>query len=163
MASDIIHEGHIHIVKVARMHGTVVVGLLTDAAIASYKRQPILSYESRKTVVENIKGVDLVIPQHEHDYRPNLELLRPDFVVHGDDWRSGPQVHVREQVIECLAQWNGILVEPAYTTGISTTEIIERCQLRTAAPVKADDPDAAIVSPPVSIARAVSHESLTPT
>lgn len=127
MASDLIHEGHINIIKTGRGLGSVCVGLLTDDAIRTYKRQPILSYESRKVVIENIRGVDRVIPQHEHDYRPNLELIRPAFVVHGDDWRTGPQARVRQVVIDKLGEWGGRLIEPEYTSGISTSEIIERC------------------------------------
>ena len=130
MASDLIHDGHINIIRVGRSLGSVCVGLLTDDAIRTYKRQPILSYESRKMVIENIVGVDRVIPQYEHDYRPNLELIRPDYVVHGDDWKIGTQSQVRQQVIEKISEWGGRLIEPAYTTGISTTEIIARCSDR---------------------------------
>lgn len=130
MASDLIHEGHINIIKTGRSLGSVCVGLLTDEAIRTYKRQPILPYESRKAVIENIVGVERVVPQYCHDYRPNLAIIRPDFVVHGDDWKTGPQAKVRQQVIEKLSEWGGQLIEPSYTTGISTTDIIERCSIR---------------------------------
>lgn len=69
----------------------MIVGVLTDAAIASYKRLPYLTYEQRSLIVQNLKGVDEVIPQSTLDYVPNLKLLKPDFVVHGDDWKEGVQ------------------------------------------------------------------------
>ncbi|MCT7630173.1 phosphoenolpyruvate mutase [Aliarcobacter butzleri] len=121
MSADLVHPGHINILKVASQFGDITVGLLTDKAIASYKRLPYMSYEQRKAVIENIKGVKEVIPQNTLDYRPNLELLKPDFVVHGDDWKEGVQAKTRQQVIDTLAKWGGELIEPSYTDGISST------------------------------------------
>ncbi|MBN2782581.1 MAG: phosphoenolpyruvate mutase [Campylobacterales bacterium] len=123
MSADLVHPGHMNILKVASELGEVTVGLLTDKAIASYKRLPYMTYEQRKAVIENIKGVAEVIPQHTLDYRPNLEALRPDIVVHGDDWREGVQAKTRQQVIDTLAKWGGELVEPSYTDGISSTQL----------------------------------------
>ncbi len=123
LSADLIHPGHLNIINEARKHGRVVVGLLTDRAIASYKRLPFLSYEQRKIVVENIKGVDEVIPQETLDYVPNLRKVRPDIVVHGDDWRTGVQKETREQVIDTLREWGGQLIEPEYTAGISSTQL----------------------------------------
>lgn len=123
MSADIIHPGHLNIIKVARELGEVTVGVLTDEAIASYKRLPFMSYEQRKTVVENIKGVACVIPQTTLDYVPNLRKLKPDYVVHGDDWRTGIQGDTRERVIEVLKEWGGELIEPPYTQGISSTKL----------------------------------------
>lgn len=91
MSADIIHTGHLNIIKEAQKLGRVIVGVLTDEAIASYKRLPYLNYEQRSEIVMSIKGVDEVIPQTTLDYVPNLELLKPDFVVHGDDWKEGVQ------------------------------------------------------------------------
>ncbi|MCP4447830.1 MAG: phosphoenolpyruvate mutase [Myxococcales bacterium] len=124
MSADLIHPGHINILEAARELGDVTVGLLTDKAIGSYKRLPYLSYEQRKAVVENLKGVVEVIPQETLDYVPNLELLKPDFVVHGDDWKTGVQKATRDRVIEALGKWGGELVEPNYTPGISSTQLI---------------------------------------
>jgi phosphoenolpyruvate phosphomutase len=121
MSADLIHPGHLNIIATARDLGHVTVGLLTDAAIASYKRLPYLNYEHRKAVVENIKGVDRVVPQETLDYVPNLRHYRPDFVVHGDDWQTGVQAKTRQQVIDVLAEWGGELVEVPYTHGISST------------------------------------------
>ena len=102
MSADLLHHGHMNILRAARELGEVTVGLLTDKAIASYKRLPFLSFEERKVIVENIKGVASVIPQESLDYEPNLRRVRPDYVVHGTDWRSGPQKQTREKVIEIL-------------------------------------------------------------
>jgi phosphoenolpyruvate phosphomutase / 2-hydroxyethylphosphonate cytidylyltransferase len=123
MSADLIHPGHLNIINTARQLGEVTVGLLTDEAIASYKRLPFLSYEQRKMIVENIKGVTQVIPQETLDYVPNLRTLRPDYVVHGDDWRTGVQKETRARVIEILSEWGGRLVEPTYTAGISSTQL----------------------------------------
>jgi len=123
MSADLVHPGHLNIIKVARELGEVTVGLLTDEAIASYKRLPFMSYEQRKIVVENIKGVSHVVPQTTLDYVPNLRKLKPDYVVHGDDWETGTQRETRERVIEALKEWGGKLVEPPYTKGISSTKL----------------------------------------
>lgn len=125
MSADIIHNGHINIIKKAKELGEVTIGVLKDEAIASYKRAPLLPYENRKEVIENIKGVKRVIPQNTLDYEENLLLLRPDYVVHGDDWRTGPQSHVRAKVIELLKQWGGELVEFKYTKGVSISRLDE--------------------------------------
>lgn len=121
MSADLVHPGHMNILKVGASLGEVTVGLLTDKAIASYKRLPYMTYEQRKAVIENIKGVKEVIPQDTLDYRPNLELVKPDIVVHGDDWKEGVQAKTRQQVIDTLAKWGGKLIEPSYTDGISST------------------------------------------
>lgn len=123
MSADLVHPGHINILKEAAKLGDVTVGLLTDSAIASYKRLPHMTYEQRKAVIENIKGVSEVIPQDTLDYRCNLNLVKPDFVVHGDDWKEGVQLKTRQQVIDRLDEWGGKLVEIPYTTGISSTQL----------------------------------------
>jgi phosphoenolpyruvate phosphomutase / 2-hydroxyethylphosphonate cytidylyltransferase len=125
MSADLVHPGHLNIIKKAGELGQVTIGLLTDSAIASYKRLPYMSFEQRKEVVENLKGVDRVVAQETLDYVPNLRLYRPDIVVHGDDWREGVQRDVRQAVIEALAEWGGELVEIPYTKGISSTQLNE--------------------------------------
>ena len=124
MCADVIHPGHLNIINTARELGRVVVGLLTDEAISSYKRRPFFSYEQRKTLVEHIKGVDEVMIQETLDYVDNLQELRPDFVVHGSDWKEGVQSETRQRVIDALAEWGGELVEPHYTDGVSSTQKI---------------------------------------
>ncbi len=121
MGTDLIHHGHINIIEVARELGEVTVGLLSDEAVTKFSRMPFLAFEERKKILENLKGVKEVIPQDHLDYEENLRKLKPDFVVHGDDWKSGPQRHIREKVIQILQEWGGKLVEPAYTKGISST------------------------------------------
>lgn len=123
MSADLIHPGHLNIIKEGVKFGEVTVGLLTDKAIASYKRLPYMSYEQRKEVVENIKGVFKVVPQDTLDYSENLRKYKPDYVVHGTDWKEGVQKKVRETVIEVLSEWGGVLIEPEYTEGISSTKL----------------------------------------
>lgn len=122
MSADLVHPGHLNVIAKAAELGNVTVGLLTDAAIASYKRLPFMTFEQRKIVIENIKGVDNVVAQETLDYVPNLEHIKPDYVVHGDDWKEGVQKKTRQKVIDCLAQWGGELVEVAYTKGVSSTQ-----------------------------------------
>jgi phosphoenolpyruvate mutase len=124
MSADLLHPGHMNILKVARGYGEVTVGLLTDSAIASYKRLPFMSYEQRMNVIENIKGVSNVIAQETLDYIPNLRSVKPHYVVHGDDWKTGPQQKVRENIIEVLKEWGGELIEVPYTLGISSSALI---------------------------------------
>ena len=123
MSADIIHPGHLNIIHEAQKLGSVTVGVLTDAAIASYKRLPYLNYEQRSLIVQNLKGVDAVIPQTTLDYVPNLELLKPDFVVHGDDWKEGVQKETRQHVISTISQWGGKVIDVPYTKGISSTQL----------------------------------------
>jgi phosphoenolpyruvate phosphomutase / 2-hydroxyethylphosphonate cytidylyltransferase len=123
MSADLLHPGHINILRHAADLGSVTVGLLTDTAIASYKRVPFMTWEQRAVVVREIKGVVQVVPQESLDYVPNLRKYRPDIVVHGDDWREGVQAKTRQAVINVLAEWGGKLVEIPYTSGISSTDL----------------------------------------
>ena len=107
LSADILHEGHINIITTASKFGDVIAGLLTDSAIASYKNIPTLNYKQREVVLKNIKLVKKVIPQQTLDYRPNLNLIKPHYVVHGDDWKTGPQSETRKQVISTLKKWGG--------------------------------------------------------
>ncbi|MBI9066752.1 MAG: phosphoenolpyruvate mutase [Salinivirgaceae bacterium] len=123
MSADMIHPGHLNIIKEASKLGEVIIGLLTDKAIASYKRLPALKYEQRKLIIESIRGVSEVVAQNELDYSPNLLKLKPDYVVHGDDWKKGPQQQTRQKVIDTLKEWGGQLHEVPYTQGISSTQL----------------------------------------
>ena len=136
MSADLIHQGHLNIIAEGKKLGKVIIGLLTDEAIASYKRLPLIAFNDRKTIVENLKGVDKVIPQLTLDYITNLETLKPDFVVHGDDWKTGIQREVRQRVIDTLSEWGGKLVEPEYTEGISSTDLISAVKARGITPGK---------------------------
>ncbi len=128
LSVDFIHPGHLNIINQARKYGYVIIGLLTDKAIASYKRLPILSYEQRKIIAENIKGVSSVIPQDSLSYLPNLMKLKPDYVVHGNDWQTGPQRGTRQEVIDFLDEYGGKLIEPPYTSSISSFTLKSQLQ-----------------------------------
>ena len=126
MAADIVHPGHINILRKARELGKVMVGLFTDDAIRSYKPEPYMNYEKREIVISEIKGVDFVVPQISKDYKPNLRKYHPDYMVHGTDWREGPLSDVRKRAIEILSEWDGQVVEPEYTLGISSSLIKQK-------------------------------------
>lgn len=126
MSADIIHPGHLNIIREACKLGQVTVGVLTDEAIASYKRLPYLNYKQRSLIVSNIKGVSEVIPQTSLDYVPNLKKLRPDYVVHGDDWKEGIQKNTRQRVIDTIKEWGGKVVDVPYTKGISSSMLNQR-------------------------------------
>jgi phosphoenolpyruvate phosphomutase len=125
MTGDIIHPGIINIVQEAAKHGEVLVGLLTDSAIASHKRLPFLAYDQRRTVAENIKGVSRVVPQEDWSYVPNLKKYKPDFIIHGDDWKTGPLSRIREEVYAVMAEQGGAVLEIPYTQGITSTLLNE--------------------------------------
>ncbi len=123
MSADLVHSGHLNILNKAAELGQVTVGVLTDSAIVSYKRLPYMDYEQRADIVSNLKAVFEVIPQSTLDYSENLKALKPDYVVHGDDWKEGVQQKTRQNVIDTLAEWGGELVEVPYTQGISSTAL----------------------------------------
>lgn len=126
IASDIIHSGHMNIIEEAAKYGDVIIGLLTDEAIATYKRLPVIDYETRKRVFENLKQVTRVVKQDTLSYKTNIEALKPDYVVHGDDWQTGIQSNIRREAVELLKKYGGELIEVPYTRGISGTEIDEK-------------------------------------
>lgn len=123
LSADILHEGHINILNKAKSLGFVIVGLLTDEAITTYKKLPHLTFSRREIVLKNIKMVDKVVMQKTLDYGPNLLKFKPDFVVHGDDWKEGIQKDTRKKVIKTLKKWSGKLIEVPYTKNISSTKI----------------------------------------
>jgi len=125
ISADFIHVGHINLINNAIKYGNVTVGLLTDKAIASYKRIPLMPYEQRKKVINNIKGVNHVVQQKTLDYTDNLRKYKPDYVIHGDDWKNGLQKETRRKVINVMKEWGGKLIEVKYTKGISSTKLIE--------------------------------------
>ena len=130
MAVDILHPGHINIIKEAAKYGQVIVGLFSDEAIKSYKRVPYMNYDLRKIIIENVKGVDEVICQEIKDYSPNLIKLKPKYMVHGTDWREGPLANVRQKAIDLMASWGGEVIEPEYTKGVSSSQLIKTIKER---------------------------------
>ena len=125
-SDDILHEGHFKILKKASSLGNVVVGLLTDEAIASYKTLPYYNFKQRELIIKNMKYVKRVVKQNMLDYTENLKLLKPHYVVHGDDWKKGIQKNTRKKVIKTLKSWSGKLIEIPYTKNISKTEVKEK-------------------------------------
>jgi phosphoenolpyruvate phosphomutase len=130
MVADIIHPGHINIIKTAAGYGNVMVGLYSDEAVSTYKKPPTMTYDMRKAVVENIKGVKYVVLQDVRDYEPNLRKFRPDFMVHGTDWREGPLAEARAKAIAVMAEWGGEVIEPEYTRGVSSSAIKQKMEER---------------------------------
>ena len=126
LAADILHIGHLNILNTANKYGQVVVGLLTDKAIAEYKNIPLLSFDDRYKIIQNLKVVKNIIVQDTWDYSKILNKLKPDFFVHGDDWKKGKQEKTRKIVIKILKKNGGKLVEVPYTKNISSFEIKNR-------------------------------------
>lgn len=133
MAADLLHAGHIKILKCAKTYGKVILGLLTDSAIAEMEEAPFLDFEQRKMVLENLNLVDEIVPQDTPSYRKNLYLLRPDYVIHGDDWQQGYQQIYRREVLSILndlypqsdkvPDHHPALVEIPYTSDINAQGI----------------------------------------
>ena len=123
LTADTIHHGHINLIEKAREYGKVFIGLLTDKAVTNYKRIPLLTFEQRKKIIINIKGVSKVLPQNEWDYSINLKRLKPDYMIHGDDWTSGPQLSLKKKALKTLKKFNGKLIEIPYTKGVSSTAL----------------------------------------
>ena len=123
LSADILHEGHINILKISAKLGDVTVGLLTDKAISTYKKFPHFKYKQRATILESLKYVNNIIPQDTLDYTKNLKIVKPDFLVHGDDWKKGIQKKTREKALKALKNWGGKLIEPKYTKNVSSSLI----------------------------------------
>lgn len=128
LTGDIIHPGIINIINEGAKLGELTVGLLTDSAIVSHKRLPYLTYEQRKSVVENLKGVARVVPQEDWSYVPNLKAIKPDFMIHGDDWKSNYLSAIRDECFEAMKEWGGEIVEIPYTQGINSSALAENAK-----------------------------------
>ena len=114
-STEYIHSGHMAIINKARRLGRLIIGVLSDEAISSFKRYPLIPYEERKALFENLAGVERVVEQKTLSYKENLEAIRPDYVVHGNDWCEGFQKPIRQEVCEVLAEYGGKLVEYPYS------------------------------------------------
>ena len=133
-ASDIIHGGHISIIKKAQKLGRLIIGVLSDEAVASYKRMPLVPASERKRLFENIAGVYKVVDQNTLSYKENLEKYKPAIVVHGDDWVSGFQRPIRDEVTAILESYGGKLVEYPYSSDPKYAEIDARTRSDLAMP-----------------------------
>ena len=118
MIADLLHAGHINVLEEASKYGEVIVGLLTSNAIHELKDTVFLKYNQRENVIKNLKMVTKVVPQKSASYKDNLITLKPDFVVHGDDWVTGKQSRYRQEVVDLLKDWNGKLIEVKYSKDI---------------------------------------------
>lgn len=128
LTGDIIHPGIINIVNKAAEYGDVMVGLLTDSAIANHKRLPYLTYEQRKQVVGNLKGVAQIVPQEEWSYVPNLRKYKPDYIIHGDDWKTNYLSKIRDDVFAVMKEWGGAVIEIPYTQGINSASLVDNAR-----------------------------------
>lgn len=123
ITGDYVHPGLINIIQEGTKYGELLVGLLTDSAIASHKRLPYLTYEQRYEVISNLKGVLKVVPQEEWSYVPNLLKYRPDYIIHGDDWVTGPLSKIRSDVYATMERIGGNVIEIPYTKGLNSTAL----------------------------------------
>ena len=133
-STDIIHGGHISIIKKAQKLGKLIVGVLSDEAVASYKRLPLVPATERRIMFENIAGVYKVVEQRTLSYKENLEKYKPDIVVHGDDWCAGFQKPIRDEVVSILASYGGKLVEYPYSSDQKYKDIDARTRSDLAMP-----------------------------
>ena len=123
MAVDIIHSGHLNIINKAKKYGKIIIGLFTDTAIAEYKSLPLINYNQRLEIIKNIKGIYKIVKQDTWDYEKNLLQIKPNYLIHGDDWRVGVQKKTRQKVINILRKIKGKLIEIPYTKDISSSSI----------------------------------------
>lgn len=133
-STDIIHGAHIAIIKRAQKLGRLIIGVLSDEAVSSYKRYPLVPFYDRKVMFENISGVYRVVEQTTLSYKENLEKYRPDIVVHGDDWTVGFQKPVRDEVVSILASYGGKLIEFPYLKDDKYKELDDRTRSDIAMP-----------------------------
>jgi len=127
LSVDILHHGHINLINEAKKHGKLIIGLLTEKAISKNKRIPLLTYNQRKKIIESINGVSEVVPQYEWDYCNNIIKIKPDIMVHGDDWKIGKaDQELRSKTIKTLKKINAKLIEIPHTKNISSSTMQER-------------------------------------
>lgn len=113
--TDVIHEGHLNIIRQAKRYGEVVAGVLCDSEMIRYNRFPTVSFEERKQMVEKIEGISRVVVQNQIMYDTILEELQPEYVIHGDNWLNGPEKAIRSRLVKKLNEYGGRLIEVPYT------------------------------------------------
>lgn len=128
MIADIMHPGLINIINEGAKYGDVIIGLFTDKAIATHKRLPVLTYDQRKEVVENINGVSKVVPQDEWSYVSNLKKIKHDYIIHGDDWKEGANKKIRQEVFKVMEELGGEVIEIPYTQGINSSKLAKEIE-----------------------------------
>ena len=132
--TDIIHAGHLNIIEQACKYGKVIVGALSDEALIKYNKFPTISLEERIKLYESLEGVDKVVVQNSMMYDEVIEELHPDYVVHGDNWKEGPESAIRENVLKCLASYGGELIEVGYTYNPEVKKIDRQLREKLAMP-----------------------------
>ena len=135
LSVDVLHHGHINLINHAKKYGKVIAGLLTDKAISQQKRLPLLNFNQRKKILENINGIAKVVPQNEWEYSKNILKFKPDYMVHGDDWKFGRDKHLRISSIKALKKIGGKLIEIAHTKDISSYSLKERIYSNSTSPL----------------------------
>ena len=123
LTADTIHHGHMKLLEKAREYGDITIGLMTSSAVAAFKRIPILTFDQRKKILLNFMGVKKVIKQESWDYSQYIKQHKPDYLIHGDDWKVGYQKEIRDKVIKALKSYGGKLIEIPYTKGISSSAL----------------------------------------
>ena len=126
MGADVIHSGHLNVINKAKKYGDIVIGLFTDSAIAEYKSFPLINFQQRFEIIKNIKGVNNIMKQNTWDYSENLKTIKPDYLIHGDDWKRGIQRKTRAKVIKTLKRWGGKLIEIPYTKSPLASTVHEK-------------------------------------
>ncbi len=132
--TDVIHEGHLNIIQKAREYGEVVVGVLSDRAMIRFNRFPTISFEERVQIVREMDGVSRVVVQDEIAYDEVIRQIRPDYVIHGDNWISGPMKAVRDQVEAALKEYGGEIIDVPYTYNENVKRIDARIREKVGMP-----------------------------
>lgn len=134
LSVDVLHHGHINLINHAKKYGKVIAGLLTDSAISSQKRLPLLNFSQRKKILENISGISKVVAQNEWEYSKNILKIKPNYMVHGDDWKFGNDKNLRNETIKALKKIGGKLIEIPHTKNISSHSLKERMYMESTIP-----------------------------
>lgn len=124
MAADLFHHGHINILLKAKKYGTVIVGLMTDKGIKSYKNKPpLISFKNRLKILRQIKCIDKVIPLDGLKYVEFAKYYKFNYFMHGDDWKKNVQYNVRLKLLKTMVEWNGKVIDVPYTKNISSSKL----------------------------------------
>ena len=130
MCADPLHHGHINIINEAKKYGNVVIGLMTDEAMEGYKRKPLIKYENRLKVIQELKSVSQVIPLNDLDFASAAKKYQFEYFLHGDDWINNVQSESRKKLIEVMRVWGGKVIDVPYTNGISSSELQKEIEFR---------------------------------
>ncbi len=131
MSADFLHHGHINLLQKAKKYGNIIIGLMTDAGIKSYKKKsPYFTYKLRKKVLKEIKCIKKIIPLNGLEYAKTARKYQLDYFVHGDDWKKGPQSKERDILIKTMKKWNGRVLEFKYTPNVSSSKIKKKLNIK---------------------------------